>query len=71
MVGLSQYDVLVFVVVMCHLFVFGRSEEQSIYNKRQEIKYMIINMLKNWSHMYSIFEEDIWIKNIHNNSFKA
>ena len=42
---LSQYEGLVFVVVVRHLFVFRRFKQASINNHRQEIKSMIVNML--------------------------
>ena len=30
----------------------GNSDKQTIYDQRQEIKSMIINMVQNWNHMY-------------------
>ena len=35
------------------------SNEQSIYDKRQEIKLMVVNILQNWSQRYSSHNNNI------------
>ena len=61
------------VVLLCHLstrFCFSPSsykvylcvddsDKQSIFNHRQQIESMVINMLQNWSHRYSNHNSNI------------
>ena len=56
MVVSSQYDGLIFVdVYLC----LSNSNEQNMYDKRQEIKSIIVRMLKNRNQRYSSHNSNI------------
>ena len=52
MVVLSLYDILVFVIMVQHLFVLGDLDEQSIYGQRQKMISMVVYILHILSHIY-------------------
>ena len=44
----------------CDIYLYlGDSDKQNIYDKRQEIKSMVINILQNLSYMYSSHNNNI------------
>ena len=50
----SQDEVLIFIIIVQYLFVFffGDSDKQNIFDQRQKIKSIVINMLQNYSYKY-------------------
>ena len=46
-------------MVRCLFLCLGDSDKQSIYNQRREFKSIVVNMLQNWSNMYSNHSSNI------------